>query len=185
MTSETPEPSEKLAKAAAPRLTRLSPEVREELVAYLDGECTEETARSIDQLLATNEVARREVERLSTAYDLLDHLPRPAASSDFSEQTMKSVESIAPTVREEPIDFQRHVRPWVPLCKISLLSLACTFAGLFAGKYAFADPSMELLKDLDSIENVEAYRSVGDAEFVDWLSRDSVRQRIRGARNGQ
>lgn len=171
--------------AGKARLTRLSADVREDLVAYLDRECDEEKSKEIDHLLASNEVARREVDRLSQVYDLLDHLPRPAASTDFSNETMKTVEALKPVQRDVPADFKRHVTPWIPLAKTVALSFVCTLGGLFAGQFAFADRSDELLADLDAIEQVEAYRAVGDVEFIDWISRDSVRKQFVEGSNGR
>lgn len=185
MTDSSSQSSQPSSRQSGARLSRLSGEVRDNLVAYLDGECDEETARSIDQLLSTNEVARKEVDRLSRVYDLLDHLPRPAASSDFSEETMQSVAAIAPVPREEPIDFRGRLAPWTPLVRLLAVSFACTLVGLFAGRYFFADKSESLLGDLDSIENVEAFRAVHSPEFVDWISRDSVRRRLKESLHGE
>ena len=159
--------------------------MRDQLVAYLDGECDEETALSIDQLLASNEVARKEVDRLSKAYELLDHLPRPAASTDFSNATMKSVEALVPVDRDVKADVSRQLAPWIPALKTMAVSFVCTLAGLFAGKLAFADTSDEMLRELAAIERVEEFRSVGDRDFVDWISRDSVLEKFREHSNGR
>ena len=63
----------------------------EKLVAYLDGELPEGDARDVESSLASDPAMRAEVEKLNRAWELLDLLPRPHASSDFSSRTLTTL----------------------------------------------------------------------------------------------
>ncbi|MCH8828754.1 MAG: hypothetical protein IID45_04170, partial [Planctomycetes bacterium] len=52
--------------------TRLSPQQRDDLVAYLDGELDEETTQSMERTLAHSPVARHEMDMLTRTWSLLD-----------------------------------------------------------------------------------------------------------------
>ena len=67
-----------------PDQQRLSTEDRSNLVAYLDGELTTPRPGSIATKLTQSVTARREVEALRKTWELLDLLPRPKASEDFT-----------------------------------------------------------------------------------------------------
>src|SRR2546422_10358833 len=61
----------------------------ERLVAYLDGELNEEEAREVEIRLTRDPSARAEADALRRTWDLLDFLPRPEPSSDFTHRTME------------------------------------------------------------------------------------------------
>ena len=63
----------------------------EKLVAYLDGELPEGDAREVEQSLASDPAMRTEVEQLNRAWELLDLLPRPNASGQFSSRTLATL----------------------------------------------------------------------------------------------
>ena len=85
------------------KVLRLTSEQRADLVAYLDGELDESPTQEIDRILARSAVARHEVEALSRAWEMLDILPRPKASSTFTERTMSTLQ-----LAEAPRDFSGH-----------------------------------------------------------------------------
>jgi anti-sigma factor RsiW len=86
------------------KITRLTPEQRSNLVAYLDGELADEEAQEIERILAGSPVARNEVEMLQRTWDLLDGLPRVHVSEEFTRKTLTSlkVDEIRPAVAERP-----------------------------------------------------------------------------------
>ena len=51
----------------------------EELVAYLDGQLDPESARHVEQRLASEETARRRLQQLAQSWDMLDQLPHAVA----------------------------------------------------------------------------------------------------------
>src|SRR5262249_54858916 len=83
---------------------------RDDLVAYLDGELTGEPARALERKLSLNPDARAEAEALRRTWELLDFLPRPEPSADFTHRTLSRV---AP-VRTDRIRVGAGARPgWV------------------------------------------------------------------------
>jgi hypothetical protein len=64
------------------------------LVAYLDGELPEEQARQMEQRLAADPELRRRALLLKKTYDLLDYLPLPEASPDFTTRTLEKVPAL-------------------------------------------------------------------------------------------
>src|SRR4051794_31868018 len=77
--------------AMGPDQQRLTPTERADQVAYLDGELGDADARAIATKLSNSATARREVESLEKAWELLDHLPRPRAAEDFTARTLTEV----------------------------------------------------------------------------------------------
>jgi len=72
--------------------------LEEELVAYLDGELSEEQARQMEQRLAADPDLRRRAWLLKKTYDLLDYLPLPEASPDFTTRTLEKVPALRSAV---------------------------------------------------------------------------------------
>ncbi len=146
------------------------------LVAYLDGELPEATARDVEQSLASDPEVRAEVEKLNRAWELLDLLPRPSASGEFSSRTLAmlmtaeiptdfaNVEEPAPTVLVNTQTRERSAskRLIVWIASMLLVALLSFFGGRFLQRTS-PDP---LLDDLPLLENLELYREIGDAEFL-------------------
>ena len=65
----------------------LNDEERDELVAYLDGELDEQAARDVEARLGRDPRAKAEAEALRRTWNLLDYLPRPEPSGDFTHRT--------------------------------------------------------------------------------------------------
>ena len=61
------------------------------LVAYLDGELSEQDMQELDEVLLQDPSARASVEQLRQTWDLLDVLPRPSVTEEFSAQTLATV----------------------------------------------------------------------------------------------
>src|SRR6185369_4564028 len=73
------------------KITRLSAEQRENLVAYIDGELDESAVQGVEQALAESVVARHEIDMLSRTWDLLNVLPGVKVSDEFSRNTLSSI----------------------------------------------------------------------------------------------
>ncbi len=154
------------------RIPRLTSEQRAELVAYLDGELEEEQTREIEQTLAASEVARHEVEMLSRTWDLLEALPREAASAEFAAKTLETlrVEATPATAPE-----------WRPYARRALIALGWTtalaavgLAGFAAGHRWLPRPNDGVVREQPLLERLELYRDVGTSEFLDELRRENV-----------
>ena len=155
------------------KLTRLSAEDRSDLVAYLDGELDDQTTQRIESVLGQSPVARNDVEMLVRTYDLLDLLPRPKATAEFTEKTIATAR-----LAETPVDYTRtegfrKAQQAVRLFAASVVVAACGLGGYAAVNQYAPLPSDTLLRDLPVIEKIDEYTEVGDIEFLKRLGNES------------
>jgi anti-sigma factor RsiW len=71
---------------------KLTDEERQELIAYLDGELDEETARTVEARLQRDPRARQEAEDLKKTWEMLDYLPQSRASGTFTTRTLTQLQ---------------------------------------------------------------------------------------------
>lgn len=64
-------------------------EEKDDLVAYLDGELSEDETQALEARLSKDPAARAELDSLRQVYGLLDYLPRPEPSDNFTNRTME------------------------------------------------------------------------------------------------
>lgn len=156
------------------KATRLTQEQRENLVAYLDGELDEAPSQEIDRILARSEVARHEVEALARAWEMLDLLPRPKASSDFTQRTMTTLR-----LQETPVNIADQ--PWfiyvrrgsVAVIWLAAIALSAT-AGFWATWQWYPNPNRELLEELPVVKQLDLYLEADSIEFLKALRDDAV-----------
>jgi hypothetical protein len=150
---------------------RLNPEERANLAAYIDGELTETESRVIATKLSLSAVARRELDQLKKTWELLDFLPRPAASPFFPERTLSSVRAI----ESHAGWWTRGTGAWLgrTLRLLACLAVAALSAGLgFAlSRWAVSDPSARMVQDLSLAERLEQYEEVGTFDFLEELAK--------------
>lgn len=153
------------------RALRLNAEQRDNLVAYLDGELEEDTTQYIDQVLAKSEVARHEVEALARTWELLDLLPKPNATENFTERTLT-------TLKVSEVRTQMTDQPWftyvrkgaVAVVWVAVLSVAAS-VGFVATTRWVPNPNEELLTDLRLMKNLDVYLEADSIDFVNELQR--------------
>ncbi|MFM9960486.1 MAG: anti-sigma factor family protein [Planctomycetaceae bacterium] len=157
-----------------------SPSFTEKLVAYLDGELPEDDAREVEQSFASDPAIRAEVEQLNRAWDMLDLLPRPNASDEFSRRTLASLKvSDATTALPDSVPDELSAAPTVslaaarpsrfrvfPLVAWSAGLIAVSLLGFFGGRMTARPDSEVWLDDLALIEQLEVYREIGDVQFL-------------------
>jgi hypothetical protein len=80
----------------------LSEEDRANLVAYLDGELDQETARALEAKLNLDPAARAEADTLRKTWELLDYLPRPEPSTSFTHRTLEKL-AVQRTTGKRPV----------------------------------------------------------------------------------
>lgn len=68
-----------------------------ELVAYLDGELEPVAARTVEARLAKDPAARRKAAELQKTFELLDFLPKPEPSANFTTRTLDRLPAVAPS----------------------------------------------------------------------------------------
>jgi anti-sigma factor RsiW len=66
----------------------------EELVAYLDGELGADGAEAVEARIGLDPTVRAEADALKKTWDLLDYLPRPEPSPNFTERTLSRLEPV-------------------------------------------------------------------------------------------
>lgn len=163
------------------KLSRLTTEQRYELVAYLDGELDEQATARIEKLLAENAVARADVELLAATYELLDSLPRPKASSEFTEKTLATARlaEVKPDITQSP--FYRGVQQSLPYFGWAAAMIVAGLLG-FAATYRWVpQPHDELVRELELIQHLDKYQEVGSIEFLERLaSQEPLRNELRG-----
>src|SRR5205085_12576291 len=67
---------------------------RDELVAYLDGELDADGQQRVEARLGQDPRVRAEADTLRRAWEMLDYLPRPVPSQDFTERTLTRVSAL-------------------------------------------------------------------------------------------
>src|SRR5579872_4488652 len=68
-----------------------------ELVAYLDGELDANAARKVEARLAADPQARSRATALKKTFELLDYLPKPEASAEFTSRTLDKIPAFEPS----------------------------------------------------------------------------------------
>jgi anti-sigma factor RsiW len=150
---------------------RLSPEERGNLTAYIDGELTENESRSIATKLSLSGTARRELESLRKTWELLEHLPRPSASTDFPERTLNTIRAIdAPAVTWSS-DASYWTRQVLKLALCLIVAAAVFVLGFVITTWAWPDPSARLARDRSIAEHLDEYQEVGSFDFLEELAR--------------
>jgi hypothetical protein len=160
----------KIGMAVGPE-QRLNPEERANLAAYIDGELTEVESRAIATKLSLSLTARREVESLKKAWELLEFLPRPKASLIFSERTLSSVRALD----SRACARDQSAETWlVNAGKLAVSLVVAAMAlglGFVVTRWAWPDPTARLVRDLSLAEHLEEYKEVGSFEFLEELAR--------------
>ena len=134
--------------ANRPEQLRLTPDERADLVAYVDGELPEAHSRLMATKLTHSATARREVEMLQKTWELLDHLPRPAAPEQFSEKTISHIRRLE--LKEQA--WQPVVAVWsARLARVAVYLLLGTISlggGFALTRLVWPDPTKRLVEDL-------------------------------------
>src|SRR5579863_4938117 len=149
------------------KLARLSPEHRDNLAAYLDGELEEAAVQEIEQILAVSPVARHEVDMLSRTWDMLSALPVQKASDDFTQKTvssMQATERTSPPVASQAV--KQNVRRGGVLALWAGVLAVCAYLGFSATHQWVPNESDQLLDDYEIISNLDKLQEVGTIEFL-------------------
>ncbi len=152
-----------------PEHQRLSPDDRSKLVAYLDGELNDAEARGIATKLTQSMTARREVELLRKTWDMLDLLPRPRASEDFTARTLIVAEQgvgRGDRVASAASEWTRKIGIGVAWLGASLL---LSGLGYLLVLRAWPNPTARLARDLTIAESLDEYRAAGDMDYLELL----------------
>lgn len=143
--------------------------VRDELVAYLDGELPPDQVRQVEQRIADDPEYRRALRRLEQTWDLLGLLPQPEPSEEFTASTlsMVAVRTVDPGRRTGGLAWLRHVGVGTILALIGLAAFA--FVYLREG-----EQDRELLRDLEVVARLDTYRHIDGLALVEALDREHL-----------
>lgn len=135
--------------------------------AYLDGELSEKEAREFESRLAADPEERRKFQQTKQTWELLDYLPSPDLTSNFTARTMERLEQVSRTTRA-----QKKLRESLP--QLALASgLLLVFVGGFLGMNTYLkDPlgELDLIRDIRVIDNLSLYEKVGTLDFLQRLN---------------
>jgi len=137
----------------------------EELVAYLDGELDSQATKRLEDLLASDEPARKRLSQLANSWELLDQLPRATVDDLFTRTTVEMValaeeDEVAKHEAGEPA--RRRIR-WLVGGAAALCAAAIGFVAM---ALAVPDQNDPLLADLPVICNLELYEPVASIDFL-------------------
>jgi anti-sigma factor RsiW len=154
--------------------------IREELVAYLDGELDGEDSLRVERRLAEDAAYRQALQELEKAWDLLDALPHAHPDEDFTRTT---VEMVVLSARQDIEQVKTHARrrQWISLLTLAVLALVAALAGFGGVYWTSTRPNRELVRDLPMrdlpiIENMEYYRHADSLEFLRRLESEGLFQ---------
>ncbi|HBH54538.1 MAG TPA: hypothetical protein DDY91_21865 [Planctomycetaceae bacterium] len=152
------------------KIVRLSKEQRENLVAYLDGELDDQSARDIEQVLASSPVARHDVDMLSRTWDLIGELPGVSVTEEFTTKTLESIAaSRGGGPRVDPDAISRNTRRALGLALSTLILGGAGVSGYLATNRWIPNEAEELLNDFEILTDLDKYREAGDIETLQKL----------------
>ncbi|MBN1851751.1 MAG: hypothetical protein JW829_03475, partial [Pirellulales bacterium] len=150
--------------------SQLTTDEQEQLVAYLDGELSEERCILVEDRLAKDAAYRYQMQRLARAWDALDELPHVTAGEEFAKTTIEMVtvaaekELTAKTLSIEKNRLRRIVWTFGLLAAMAIL-------GWIAAQKIWPNPNQLLLADLPVIERLDAYIQFREVDFLRQLAR--------------
>jgi hypothetical protein len=151
------------------KLKRVSVEYRDNFAAYLDGELEPDEVKNLEKVLADSPVARKDVELLVRTYDMLDLLPRPQATVEFTQKTMATIKlsDFKPDITQTAWYKRLHLGI-VAAAATALLAVTGLLAYAGTSRWAPTDEDL-LLRDLQVIKNLDEYSQVGQYDFLERL----------------
>jgi anti-sigma factor RsiW len=153
----------------------LNEQEQADLVAYLDGELAGEAARALEVKLSLDPAARAEAEALKRTWGLLDYLPKPEPSPNFTHRTLEKMAPIR-TMAAMPL-WRSSRRPWwIGAGWVAAILTAATAGYLGVGWIGGGGDSTDrdLTRDLRVIENKRFYDHIDDLDFLKSLDRPDL-----------
>ncbi len=147
--------------------------IRDQLVAYLDGELDADEAQRVEERLASDEVFRGELQRLAVAWDCLDQLPRQTVDETFTQTTVEMVAVAAEQdVARQTAALPRHRRTR-RLAIVGMLA-ASVLVGFLGAQIIWPNQNKQIERDLPVIANLDLYSQVDDIAFLRMLYEQEV-----------
>jgi anti-sigma factor RsiW len=140
----------------------ISSEEKADLVAFLDGEADPGLADKLEERIAHSPRVREEARALQESFALLEFLPMPKTSKDFTRRTAVFVAHGSKEKSARPTaEFSPRLRAAAYAAGLVLAFLAGWLAVA-----AIPDPNRTLMEDLPVIERLQEYRASREIEFL-------------------
>lgn len=156
----------------------------EDLIAYLDGELPDEAVAEVEQSLVEDPDVRRDVERLTRTYDLLNLLPSAKASTEFTEKTLTAIRTqplgdeagskSETNASDKDRDWRKPAATWGIRAGAFMGLLLLGSIGFNGAFRRGAEPIDQLLREYPVIQRLDEYREVGDVEFLRQLNKSGL-----------
>ena len=147
--------------------------VREELVAYLDGELDGESRQRVEQRLAENEPYRQRMQQLDDTWRLLETLPRTEVDESFTQSTTEMIAMAATKdlAKTRTVEARNRL-----LSRLSLggTLLVAALVGYSVVASIAARPNGQLRADLPVIEGIDIYRNVDSVDLLRRLDKQGL-----------
>lgn len=143
----------------------ISDEDREDLIAYLDGELDEDKAHAVESKMSLDPSTRAEADTLKKTWDLLDYLPRPEPSPNF---TNKTLDRISTRETADALRPTRRYRRWIVRLGWAAAILLSALGGYLGAMRYFPQRPQErdLVRELRVIDNLRFYEAVESVDFL-------------------
>ena len=157
--------------------TQLTNFQRSDLVAYVDGELDEDATQAMERVLSESSDARHDVDMLGRTFALLDTLPRPGASEEFSAKTLISLQAESASRHWRDRLWYRNARRGVVLSSWVVGLVVAAMVGYSAANRLVPKEvprkDAKLVEELPVIENVDTYSGV-DLKLLKELKKERV-----------
>lgn len=154
--------------------SRLSEEERVNLVAYLDGELSDDETRELETKLSRSLSARREVDALRKSWDLLEFLPRPEAPDDFASRTITRIQSQDVAAELLVERARRYALYGVKGGGWFIAATALAVLAFCLVSEWTPNRTRDLIRDLHIFENLDAFQDVPDFKFLQEMAQLGV-----------
>lgn len=159
----------------------LSDDEREQLIAYLDGELAQTESQVIEKRLNSDPRYRAEADAMRRTWNLLDFLPKPEPSANFTNRTVDRLAALKPA----SAGAGARLRAWLPpVAWVAGLLLAVLVGYAVAGRILPgsqtagsdlpSDAEQRLARDLRVIEQLGLFQHVDDIHFLNELDRPEL-----------
>lgn len=155
-------------------MSTLNEEDRANLAAFLDGELDEEATQALEAKLSVDPEARQEVDALRQAWSMLDYLPRPEPSPNFTHRTMERLALGTRAVETAKMPRPRTFRWGSVAAWTAAVALALVF-GATVGNYFWRSEQEEPnMSQRRIIENLKLYENLDDFDFLKQLDQPEL-----------
>lgn len=149
----------------------LTDDDRRDLVAYLDGELPPDAAARVEARMLSDDAYRAEMQALQGTFDMLEDLPISTVGPNFTRTT---VEVAAIDFTRSPAKASFDISKALPAALVLLCVLSAAAFGFAWQRNRQLLPERQAVREFPILENYDAYRWVGDVEFLRRLHDEGI-----------